>query len=121
VQKRFEAKEHAFAREKKLMQDKSFWQAMQDVQENVSSHVEDAIQRMLLRRVTAAQATGVIQDESLRVVVTNELMTGQIIALLALLRDGGLLEETQYAEFTAYLQRSLLSQHMDVIAGRASH
>jgi hypothetical protein len=98
------------------MQDKSFLQALQDVQERVSSHAEESTQRMLLHHMTAAHATAAIQDESMRAVVTNELMTGQIIALLALLKDGGILDEGQYAEFTAYLRRSLMSQHTAVIA-----
>ena len=117
---RFRAKECAFAQEGKLMQDKSFLQAMQDVQERVSDHVEEAVQQMLLHRTTATHAAGVIRDESIRAVVTNELITGQIIALLALLRDEGILDEVQYGEFTAYLRRSLISQHMDVIARRIS-
>ncbi len=100
------------------MQDKSFLQAMQDIQKRVSDHVEESIQRMLLYRMTAAHATGAIQDESMRAVVTNELMTAQIIALLALLRDGGILDDTQYAEFTAYLRHSLKSQHVNIITGR---
>lgn len=102
------------------MQDKSFLQAMQDVQERVSSHVEESIQRMLLGRMTAACATAAIQDKSVRAIVTNELMTGQIITLLALLRDGDILDEAQYAEFTAYLRRSLISQHTDVMARHTS-
>lgn len=102
------------------MQDQSFFQALQDVQKRVSGHVEEAIQRMLLYHITAAHATGAIQDESMRAVVTNELMTNQIIALLALLRDGGILDETQYAEFAAYLRHSLLSQHIKSITGHLS-
>jgi hypothetical protein len=100
------------------MQDKSFLQAMQGVQERVSSHIEESIQQMLLHHMTAARATRAIQDENMRAVVTNELMTGQIIALLALLKDWGILDETQYTEFATYLRRSLVSQHIDVIAGR---
>lgn len=99
------------------MQDKSFLQAMQDVQQRVSGHIEESIQRMLLQRITATHATETIQDESLRALVTDELMTGQIITLLALLKDGGIIDKTQYDEFTAYLRRSLLSQQIHVITG----
>lgn len=102
------------------MRDKSFLQAMQDVQKRVSNHIEETVQHMLLQRTTATDAAGVIQDESMRAVVTNELITGQIIALLALLRDEGILDNVQYNEFTAYLRRSLISQHTDVIARSTS-
>lgn len=95
------------------MQDKSFSRAMQDVQARVSNHVEEAVQRMLLYHTTATHTTVTIQDEYMRAVVTNELITGQIIALLALLRDEGILDKAQYDEFTAYLRRS--SQHIDAI------
>lgn len=102
------------------MQDKSFLQAMQDVQQRVSGHIEESIQQMLLQRITATHAAEAIQDESLRAAVTNELITGQIIALLALLKESGIIDKTQYAELTAYLRRSLISQHIDVITGRLS-
>lgn len=102
------------------MQDKNFLQAVQDLQELATNHIEEAIQHMLLLRTTATHATGIIQDESMRAVVTNELITGQIIALLALLRDNGILGEAQYDEFTTYLQRSLISQHFYVIVNHVS-
>lgn len=102
------------------MHDKSFLQALQDIHTSVSGHVEEAIQRMLLHRMTATHATEAIQDERMRAAVTNELMTAQIIALLALLKESGFLDETQYAEFTAYLQRSLISHHINVITGHLS-
>lgn len=102
------------------MRDKSFFQAMQDVQESVSNHIEETVQQMLLHRTTVTYAAGVIEDKRMRAVVTNELITGQIIALLALLRDEGILDNVQYDEFTAYLRRSLISQHTDVIARSTS-
>lgn len=95
------------------MQDKSFLQAMH---EKVSSHIEEAIERMLLDRTTATHATTVIRDESMRAAVTGELITGQIVALLTLLREGGLLDETQYSEFTAYLRQALIPHYNGVIA-----
>jgi hypothetical protein len=109
----FEAKKCVCAQEGKLMQDKSFSQAMQDVQAKVSNHVEEAVQRMLLYHTTATHATVPIQDEYMRAVVTNELISGQIIALLALLRDEGILDKAQYSEFTTYLRRS--AQHIDML------
>lgn len=94
------------------MQDKSFLQAMR---EKVSNQIEEAIHRMLLNRTTATRATTAIPDESLRAVVTGELITGQIIALLTLLKEGGLLDETQYGEFTAYLRQTLVPHYSNVI------
>jgi hypothetical protein len=102
------------------MQDKSFLQAMQDVQERISYQVNETIQRMLLYRMTATHASVFIGDESMRALVTNELLASQIVALLSFLRDGGVLDEAQYGEFAAYLQRSLLSQQLDVITRHIS-
>ncbi|HEY1350629.1 MAG TPA: hypothetical protein VGF67_13485 [Ktedonobacteraceae bacterium] len=95
------------------MQDKSFVQAMH---EKVSSHIEEAMQRMLLDRTTATRATTAIRDESMRAVVTSELITGQLIALLALLKEGGVIDETQYSEFSAHLRQALIHQYNNVIA-----
>jgi hypothetical protein len=104
----------------KTMQGKSFLQAMQDVQERISYQVNETIQRMLLYRMTATHASVFIGDESMRALVTNELLASQIVALLSFLRDGGVLDEAQYGEFAAYLQRSLLSQQLDVITRHIS-
>jgi hypothetical protein len=95
------------------MQDKSFSQAMR---EKVSRYIEEAIERMLLDRTTATYATTAIQNESMRAVVTSELITGQIIALLTLLKEGGILDDTQYNEFAAYLRQALASQYNEIIA-----
>ncbi len=95
------------------MQDKSFLQAMQDLQDRISGNIQESLHHMLLHRTTATNAALEIQDEKVRAVVTNELITGQIIALLALMRDLHILSETQYDEFTTYLQRSLASQYGD--------
>ena len=87
------------------MQDKSFLQAMQDLQDRVSNNFLDTINHMLIHRTT--NATLNIQDEKMRAVVKNTLITGQIIALLTLMKEMGILDETQYDEFTAYLMHSL--------------
>ncbi len=97
------------------MQDKSFLQATQDLQDRITDTFHESINHMLLHRATATNATEDIQDEKMRAVVTDELITGQIIALLSLMRDLRLLDGGQYDEFTAYLLRSLASQHGDFI------
>lgn len=102
------------------MQDKSFLQAMQDLQDRVSSNFQEAIHAMLLHRTTAVNATVDIQNERMRTVVTNELITGQIIALLAFMKDLQILDEGQYGEFATYLRQALTAQHLDVITGRNS-
>lgn len=100
------------------MQDKTFSQAMLDLEERVSSHSQEAMYRMLLQRTTATVATVDIADEKMRTIVTNELIHGQINALLALLRDLHVLDEGQYAEFTAYLRRALASHYHVVATGQ---
>ena len=89
------------------MQDKSFLQAMQDLQDRVSNNILDTINYMLVHRTTVTNATLNIQDEKMRAVVKNALITGQMIALLTLMKEMGILDETQYNEFTAYLMHSL--------------
>ncbi|GER92104.1 hypothetical protein KDW_62660 [Dictyobacter vulcani] len=93
------------------MQDKTFSQAVQDLQERISSNLEDSMNHMLLHRTTASDATLEIQDDKVREVVTNELITDQLIALLSLMRDLRMLDKEQYDEFTDYLQRALAAQH----------
>jgi Pyruvate/2-oxoacid:ferredoxin oxidoreductase gamma subunit len=92
------------------MQDKSFLQAIEDLQDRLSSNFQDAIGHMLVHRTTVAKATLDIKDEKMRAVVTNMLMTGQLIALLTLMKDLRILDEAQYDEFTTYLLHSLASQ-----------
>ena len=89
------------------MQDKSFLQAIQDLQDRVSNNILDTINYMLIHRTTVTNATLNIQDEKMRAVVKSTLITGQIIALLTLMKEMGILDETQYDEFTAYLMHSL--------------
>jgi len=89
------------------MQDKSFLQAVQDLQDRLSRNFQDTIGHMLVHRTTVTKATLNIQDEKMREVVTNTLITGQIIALLSLMRELRILDEAQYDELTSYLRRSL--------------
>jgi len=90
------------------MQDKSFLQAIDDLQDRISSNLQDTIGHMLVHRTTVVKATLGIKDEKMRAVVTNMLITSQIIALLTLMRDLGILDEAQYDEFTTYLLQSLI-------------
>ena len=92
------------------MQDKSYLQAIQDLQNRLSSHSLETIAHMLTHRTTVSQATFNIQDERMRAVVKNTLMTGQMVALLTLMKEMGILDETHYEEFRAYLMHSLTDQ-----------
>jgi len=91
-----------------LMQDKSFLQAIEDLQDRISSNFQDAVGHMLVHGTTVAKATLDIKDEKMRAVVTDMLITGQIIALLTLMRELRMLDEAQYDEFTKYLLHSLI-------------
>lgn len=99
------------------MLDRSFLQALHDLQERISGHVQEATYRMLLQHATATNATLDIQDENMRTIVTNELITGQIIAALALMRDMGFLDEAHYSEFRTYLRHALASQYIYMTTG----
>jgi hypothetical protein len=92
------------------MPDKSYVQAIQDLQDQLSSHSLDTIAHMLTHRTTVSQATLNIQDENVRTVVKNTLITGQLVALLTLMKEMGMLDETHYDEFRAYLMHSLTYQ-----------
>lgn len=89
------------------MQDKSFLQAIQDLQDRLSGDFQKTLGHMLVYRTTVSKATLNIQDEKVRAVVKNALITGQMISLLTLMKEMGILDETQYDEFTAYLMQSL--------------
>lgn len=95
------------------MQDKSFLQAIQELQTRIANNFQESIGHMLLYHTTAANATADIKDEKVRTVITNVLVTGQIIALLTLMRDMGLLSKEQCNEFITYLLSSLTAQHDD--------
>jgi hypothetical protein len=94
----------------KSMQDKSFLQAIQDLQARLSGDIQNTITYMLVHRTTVAKATLDIQDEKVRAVVKNTLITDQMITLLTLMKEMGILDKTQYDEFTAYLMQSLTNQ-----------
>jgi hypothetical protein len=89
------------------MQDKTYQQAIQDLQDRLSNHFLGTLGHMLLNGTTVSKATLHIQNESERAVVKNTLITGQIIALLSLMKEIGFLDETQYNEFRAYLMQTL--------------
>jgi len=65
---------------------------------------------MLTHRTPVSQAILNIQDEKVRAVVKNTLITGQMVALLSLMKELGILDESQYDEFRAYLMHSLTHQ-----------
>ena len=92
------------------MQDKSYLQAVQDLQDRLSSDFQKALGHMLVHRTTVAKASSTIEDEKVRALVKNTLITGQMIALLTLMKDMGILDETQYDEFRAYLMHALTYQ-----------
>ena len=92
------------------MLDKSYVQAIQDLQDRLSSHSLDTIAHMLTHRTTASQATLNIRDEQMRAMVKNTLITGQMVTLLTLMKELGILDESQYDEFRAYLMHSLTDQ-----------
>ena len=94
----------------KLVQDKSFAEALQDLQDRLSSDFQKTLGHMLVHRTTVAEATLNIQDEKMRAIVKNTLITGQMLALLILMKEMGILGETHYDEFAAYLMQSLTYQ-----------
>ncbi|HLG62013.1 MAG TPA: hypothetical protein VKY19_08780 [Ktedonosporobacter sp.] len=97
------------------MQDKSFLQAIQELQTRIANNFQESISQMLLYRTTVANATADIKDEKVRMVVTSILITGQITALLTLMKDMGFLDKEQYNEFITYLLSSLTAQHDEFI------
>ena len=92
------------------MPDKSYVQAIQDLHDRLSRHSLDTIAHILTHRTTVSQATLNIQDEHMRAVVKNTLIADQMVALLALMKELGILDSSQYDEFRAYLMHSLTSQ-----------
>jgi hypothetical protein len=92
------------------MQDKTFLQAMRDLQNRLFNDFQNAVGYMLLHRTTVAKATIGIEDKEERAIVQNTLITGQMIALFGLLKEMHILDEAQYNEFVAYLMRSLTHQ-----------
>jgi hypothetical protein len=90
------------------MPDKSYVQALQDLQDRLSSHSLEALAHMLTHRTTVSQATLNIQDEQMRAMVKHTLIAGQMVALLTLMKEMGVLDESHYDEFRAYLMHSLM-------------
>ncbi|GLV59954.1 hypothetical protein KDH_67780 [Dictyobacter sp. S3.2.2.5] len=91
------------------MQDRTYQQAIEDLRDKISGDFQSSVNHMLVHRTTATDATLNIQDESVRTVVTDALIAGQILTLLTLMRDLRMVDEEQHREFTAYLLRSLTS------------
>ncbi|GCE20766.1 hypothetical protein [Dictyobacter kobayashii] len=96
------------------MSDKSFSQAVQDLQNRITSNLQDSMNHMLRYHTTATAATLNIEDEKVRTVVTNELITDQLIALLTLMKKLHMINKEQHDEFTDYLLRALAAQHSDI-------
>jgi hypothetical protein len=96
------------------MQDKSFQQAVEEWQSRLNSSFEDTVYHMLKRRTTVTQATSYILDEKIRVIITRALIVGQLITLLALIKEMQIINEAQYNEFTSYLRHSLALELHDL-------
>ena len=95
------------------MQDKSYVQAIQDLQDRLSLQFLETLGHMLMRRTSVDKATLHIEDEKVRAIVKNALITGQMMASFSLMKEMGFLDEMQYEEFTAYLMRSLIYRPHD--------
>lgn len=89
------------------MQDKTFQQAIQDLQDRLSTDFQTAIDHMLQHGTTVTKATGDIQDKKRRAIVNDTLIAGQMLAFLRLMKEMYILDKAQYDEFAAYLMRSL--------------
>jgi hypothetical protein len=89
------------------MQDKSFQQALQEMQGRMVGGFQYAVYHMLQYRTTVTEATSGIRDEKMRGVVRKILIVGQIIVLLMVMKEMRIINEVQYDEFTAYLKHSL--------------
>ena len=92
------------------MQDKTFQQAIRELQGKLLNDFHNAVSYLLLHRMTAAKATLDIEDEQVRTVVQSTLITGQMLALFGLLKEMRILDEAQYNEFATYLIHSLTRQ-----------
>ena len=95
------------------MQDKSFQQAIQDLQDRLVGNFQDTVSRMTKQRTTVREATSDIQDEWVRTVVANTLIRGQMIALFTLMKDMQILNDEQYNELTEYLMNSIICESCD--------
>ncbi len=88
------------------MQDKTFQQAIQDLESRLINGFQGTVNHMIKHRTTVTKATSEIQDEKVRGVVKKTLIIGQIITLLGMMKDLHLLNEAQYHEFAEYLMNS---------------
>lgn len=88
------------------MQDKTFQQAIQDLQGKMMNGMQDTVCRMIEHRTTVTHASSEIQDEKIRAFVQRTLLIGQMITLLGMMKDMQIINECQYKEFTAYLMNS---------------
>jgi len=88
------------------MQDKTFQQAIQDLQGKMMNGMQDTVCRMIEHRTTVTHASSDIQDEKIRTFVQKTLIVGQMITLLGIMKDIQLINEFQYKEFTTYLMNS---------------
>lgn len=95
------------------MQDKSFQQAIQELQDKLVGNFQDTISRMSKQRTTVREATAGIQDERVRTVVASVLIRGQMIALFTLMRDMQFLDDAQYNELTEFLMNSITYESCD--------
>jgi len=85
------------------MQDKTFQQAIQDLQGKMINDVHDTVYRMIEHPTTVAHACAGIQDERTRPFVHKTLIVGQLVTLLDMMKYMQLINECQYNEFVAYL------------------
>jgi hypothetical protein len=85
------------------MHDKTFQQAIEDLQGRLSSGFQETVCRMIEYRTTVTRATSDIQDEKVRSVVKKTLIVGQMITSFGILRDMQIINEAQYNEFATYL------------------
>jgi hypothetical protein len=88
------------------MHDKSFQQAIQDLQDRLLNGFQSTIFHMIGHRTTVAAAASDIQDERVRTIVTKTLIVEQITMLLALMKGMQFINEAQYNEFVDYLTQS---------------
>jgi hypothetical protein len=92
---------------RKSMQDKTFLQAIQDLQGRLSNSFQDTIYQMLVHRATVSRATADIPNDKERTLISRTLIVGQIIALLTLMKEMQIINETQHNEFKVYLMHTL--------------
>lgn len=96
------------------MQDRSFAQAVHDLHDQLSNEFLDTIHTMLEHNTTVTKASSTIADENRRSVVSKTLIVGQVITLLALMKDMQILYEEQYSEFRTYLLNTLTTEREQV-------